>query len=255
MSAEPLETQPFRWPQGKRGAVSLTFDDARASQIDAGMAILDALGVKATFYASIGNLERRLAEWRKAAARGHEMGNHSLSHPCSGNFRFARNNALENYTLERMEADLLDANDQIRRLVGATPVTFAYPCGQTFVGRGEGTRSYVPLVARHFLVGRGAYNEAPNDPAFCDLAQAFGMEADRKSPDELKALAARAADEGGWLILFGHDVGEAGRHQVVPADSLRALCEYALEPANGIWIDTVAAVGTYIQNVRSDSSS
>jgi hypothetical protein len=28
------ERRPFRWPAGKRAAISLTFDDARVSQID-----------------------------------------------------------------------------------------------------------------------------------------------------------------------------------------------------------------------------
>lgn len=255
MSAENAASQAFRWPEGKRAAVSLTFDDARPSQLDPGMAVLDALGVKATFYVSPPNMAHRLDDWRRAAAAGHEIGNHSTSHPCSGNFRFARHNALESYTLERIEADLLDANEEIRDALGLTPTTFAYPCGQKYVGRGEGARSYVPVVARHFLVGRAAFNEAPNDPAFCDLAQVFSMEADRKTPQELKALADRAVEEGAWLVLFGHDVGRPGRHQTVPVESLKALCEYVQGAAGGIWIDTVAAVGGYIQSVRDSHDS
>jgi hypothetical protein len=33
--------EDFRWPDGKRAAISLTFDDARFSQISQGMPILD----------------------------------------------------------------------------------------------------------------------------------------------------------------------------------------------------------------------
>ena len=243
-------TQAFEWPEGKRAAVSLSFDDARPSQIDPGIEILNALGARATFYVSPANMAPRLAEWRQAAADGHEIGNHSLHHPCSGNFAFARDKALEDFTLERMEADLLGANEEIHRLLGVTPTTFANPCGQTFVGRGQGVRSYVPLVARHFRVGRGAFNEAPNDPAFCDLAQTFSMEADRKTPDELRALCDRTAEEGGWLVLFGHEIGPPGRHQTVAAESLRALCARALAPGSGIWLDTVAAVGEHVRAAR-----
>ena len=36
-------------------------------------------------------------------------------------------------------------------------------------------------------------------------------------------------------------------------DTLRALCEYALEPDNGIWLDTVAAVAHYIKGRRQSS--
>ena len=37
------------WPEGKTAALSLTFDDARLSQVDQGLPLLDSYGVKATF--------------------------------------------------------------------------------------------------------------------------------------------------------------------------------------------------------------
>jgi peptidoglycan/xylan/chitin deacetylase (PgdA/CDA1 family) len=239
----------FAWPEGKRAAVSLSFDDARPSQLDVGIPILDTHGVRATFYVSPGRLAERRGAWRAAAERGHEIGNHTLSHPCSGNFAFARDNALEDYTLDRMERELLDANAAIEQELGVRPTTFAYPCGQKFVGRGEAVASYVPLVARHFIVGRSAFNESENDPAFCDLAQVFGMDGDDQPFEALRALIDHAVEEGGWLVLFGHDVGGGGR-QVTRADALDALCRHCTDPANGVWIDTVAAVGTYIQEAR-----
>jgi len=44
--ANPVKT--FRWRDGKRAAVSLSFDDARVSQIDTGLALLNRQQVKAT---------------------------------------------------------------------------------------------------------------------------------------------------------------------------------------------------------------
>jgi len=41
---------PFRWPNSKRVAVSLSFDDARASQMDAGLPLFDRYHAKVTFY-------------------------------------------------------------------------------------------------------------------------------------------------------------------------------------------------------------
>ena len=239
----------FPWPNGRRAAVSLTFDDARLSQVDRGLGILDAHGAKATFYVSPGNMPLRLGGWRKAVANGHEIGNHTLSHPCSGNFLFARHNALEDYTLERIETEILNANAEVDRLLGVVPRTFAYPCGHSFVGRGESVRSYVPLVARHFAVGRGAFSETHNDPAFCDLAQVTGLDGDGKSFEQLKAMVDRAVADGGWLVLFGHEVGDGG-NQTTRADALDALCRYCLDPASGIWLDTVAAVGTHVKETR-----
>ena len=244
------EQKTFQWPDGKRAALSLTFDDARASQVDAGLPILDAHGVKATFYVSPANVGQRLDGWKAALADGHEIGNHSLSHMCSGNFGFARAKALETCTLERMEADLLGASDAIEEMLGVRPTTFAYPCGQTFVGRGEDTKSYVPLVARHFLAGRNAFDETHNAPDFCDLAHLFGIDGDDHGFPWLKAYVDRAVEQGGWLLFLGHEIGESGR-QVTHADALDALCRYASDSANGIWVDTVEAIATYIAAQRN----
>ena len=76
------ETRPFQWPNEKRGAVSLSFDDARVSQIDTGLALLDEHHVKVTFFVQAENISHRLEGWKKAAADGHEIGNHSMTHPC-----------------------------------------------------------------------------------------------------------------------------------------------------------------------------
>ena len=235
----------FQWPAGKRAAVSLSFDDARLSQIDRGMAILAAHGVKATFYVSPGGLTARLEGWRRAVADGHEIGNHTLNHPCSGNFAWSRHKALEDYSLEQMEREVLEANRFIAEHLGVKPATFAYPCGQTFVGRGLGTASYVPLIAQHFLVGRAAASEIHNDPAFCDLAQAACLGSDGKSFEQLEAMVARAAADGGWLILCGHEIGDGG-HQTTLAPALDALCRYCMEPGKGIWVDTVEAIGKHV---------
>ena len=244
------EAELFAWPNGKRAAVSLSFDDGRPSQLDRGMPILDGCGARATFYVSLENVRRRVGDWARAAERGHEIGNHSMTHPCSGNFAFSRGKALEEYTLPRIEGDLLQASEAIREALGTTPVTYAYPCGQTFVGRGKECRSYVPVVARHFLVGRGAFDETCNDPAFCDLAQAMSRDGDACSLAELRAMVDQAVEAGGWLILMGHDVGEAGLRQVTVATALEALCRHMLDAGSGIWLDTVAAVGRYVQERR-----
>jgi len=240
----------FSWPAGKRAAISLTFDDARFSQIDNGLPLLDEYGAKATFYVLIQPLEERLDAWKKAAANGHEIGNHTMTHPCSGNFPFARERALENYTLDKMRNELEESNNIIERLLGVRPVSFAYPCGQKFVGRGRNLKSYVPLIAEEFLAGRGWMDEWSNDPAFCDMAQLMGVELDGKDFEQVKQLLDRTLANGGWLVFCGHDIGEGGR-QTTRSSTLKAICEYAQDPANGLWLDTVEEVAGYILEQRT----
>ncbi len=178
----------FKWPEGKKMAISLTFDDARLSQIDKGIPLLDKYNVKATFYVSPNRFVERIDGWEKALANGHDIGNHSLVHPCTGNFNWARDKAIEDYTLKSMFNELDSANALIEKTLGIVPQSYAYPCGQTYIGRGTETKSIVPLIASMFESGRTWLDEGPNDPLFCDMAQLTGMEMDGKSFEQVKAL-------------------------------------------------------------------
>jgi peptidoglycan/xylan/chitin deacetylase (PgdA/CDA1 family) len=216
----------FSWPKGKQVAISLTFDDGRISQVDAGTALLDQYGVKATFYVVPSAVKQRLEGWKKAVASGHEIGNHSLLHPCTGNFPWSRQKALEDYTLEKMQNELIVTNDSIQYLLDIKPKNFAFPCGQTFVGRGINTKSYVPVVAKLFASGRGWLDEGPNDPTFCDFAQLTGMEMDGKDFDQILSLIKAAKETGKWLVLAGHEMGDSGQ-QTTRLTMLKDLMEYA----------------------------
>ncbi len=239
----------FQWPQGKQVAVSLTFDDARTSQVDAGTALLDGYGVKATFYVVPSGVKNRMDGWKKAVANGHEIGNHSLLHPCTGNFPWSRQKALEDYSIKKIRKELSQANDSIQQWLGVKPQSFAYPCGQTFVGRGTGTKSYVPVIAKLFLTGRGWLDEGPNDPAFCDFAQLTGIEMDGKDFEQILPLLQQAKANKQWLVLAGHEMGESGA-QTTRLTMLKKLIEYAQDPANGIWLAPVGTIASYVQDQK-----
>ena len=241
----------FPWPAGKRVAVSFSFDDARASQIDVGVPLFDKYGAKVTFYVNPPNMEQRLEGWKKAAAEGYEIGNHSRSHPCSGNFTWSRKNDVEDYTLARMAEEMDTANTETERMLGVKPATFAYPCGQKFVGRGVDTKSYVPLVARKFLAGRGFRDEAANSPAFCDLAQLLGVSSDGMSFEDMRKAVLAAKEDGAWLVFAGHEIGSPA-YQTTETAALEQFLKYAMDPANGVWLDTVDSIAKYIQTRRAN---
>jgi beta-glucosidase len=241
----------FPWPEGKKMGLSLTFDDARLSQVDKGIPLLDKYGVKATFYLSPDNMAQRLEGWGKAVSNGHDIGNHSVLHPCTGNFDFAKDKALEDYSLRRMNNELDSANNLLEKTFGVRPVSFAYPCGQTFVGRGILTRSYIPVISTKFETGRGWLNEGPNDPAFCDMSQLTGMELDGKSFEQIRNLIESAKNNGQWLVLAGHEMNEGG-FQTSMLSTIEEICRYASDPANGIWIDNVHNIASYIKEKRGE---
>jgi len=72
--------------RGKKAAVVLTYDDALNAHLDNAIPLLDSLGLKGTFYltAFAPGSKNRISDWRTTAANGHELGNHTLYHPCVG---------------------------------------------------------------------------------------------------------------------------------------------------------------------------
>ena len=247
-----IQNKPdFHWPEGKKMGLSLTFDDARLTQVDKGIPLLDKYGVKATFYLSPDNMMQRLEAWKKAVTGGHDIGNHSLLHPCTGNFAWSKDKALEDYTLQDMNRELDSASNLIKKMLGIHSVSFAFPCGQTFVGRGNITKSYIPVISAKFETGRGWLNEGPNDPAFCDMSQLTGMELDGKSFEQIKKLIEEVKSKGQWLVLAGHEMNEGG-FQTSLLTTIEAICKYASDPGNGIWIDNIHNIAAYVKEKRGE---
>lgn len=245
------EKSNFSWPEGKTMAISLTFDDARLSQIDKGIPLLNKYGVKGTFYVSMGSVAKRLDGWKSAVKNGHDIGNHTLSHTCTVNFG-SKTGGLESLTLTQMKTELDSASKALKYTLGIEPVSFAFPCGQTYIGRGIDVRSYVPLIAMFFETGRGWLDEAPNDPLYCDMAQLTGMKLDGLSFDDVKKLIESAKKTGKWLILAGHEMSESGTGLTTYLSTIEELCKYASDPANGIWIDNVHNIAAYVKQKRGE---
>jgi peptidoglycan/xylan/chitin deacetylase (PgdA/CDA1 family) len=217
--------------------------------VDIGTALLDDFNVKATFFVVPEQVAQRLDGWKKAVTNGHEIGNHTLTHPCSGNYPWARQKALEDYTIDRMRVELIESNKQIETLLGVAPKVFAYPCGQTFVGRGRGTKSYIPLVAEIFQLGRTYRDKTPNDPGFCDFAQLTGIEMDGKEFEEIRLLIEAGKKTNQWIAFGGHEMGDSGQ-QTTRLVMLRKLLEYAANPENKVWLAPMGTIAAYIETKR-----
>ena len=243
----PTNKEAFPWPNGKRAAISLSFDEALPSQIDVGLDLLNKYGVKATFYVVPKGVQEGLEGWKRAVASGHEIGNHTKTHPCTGNYDWSADNAIENYSLQMIAKDIDNASTEIQRLLGVTPKTFAYPCGQMFVGKGRQAKSYVPLVAERFIVGRGPNSDSINNPGFCDLSKVYGMAFNDMDYDDMVRQVAETVHRGWWTIFVGYEISDRRGSQVTTTSALQALCQHITDPSRGIWVDTVEHIGRFIQ--------
>ena len=100
---------------------------------------------------------RQIPGWQAAATRGHEVGNHTVDHPCSCNFDFGDSH-LEGMSLDDIAHTIDVATRRLDALIpeqGGARRSFCYPCYQTFVGVGVEKQSYIPVVAERFLAARG----------------------------------------------------------------------------------------------------
>ena len=222
---QTLNELPFSWPGQYQSAVSLSFDDGMASQLDTAIPMLDKSDMRGTFYLNPREgWERDLANWRSASAAGHELGNHTVTHPCSAQFGWTLDGSrkpLEIMTLEEIEQDIALAAERLQLLCpDQGQVSFAYPCYHTWVGQGATHQSYVPVVARYCTAGR-TRGERTTDPQNCDLFHLNSLPVENKTGTELVQIVEENLAQERWAILTFHGVEEG--HLPVSVNALHTL--------------------------------
>ena len=173
--------------RGDRGrpALALTFDDGPSESTPALLDILDAHEVPATFFMCGLNVRRLPAVAREVATRGHEIGNHTDTHP-----------RLDFKTPEFIYREMAAAQETIHLNTGATPRFFRAPYGVRWFGMRRAQERLQLTGVMWTVIGRDW--SLPADGIFQRLTQ--------------------GASNGGILCL--HD----GR-QTEPAPDIRAMLD------------------------------
>lgn len=218
------------WSNGARAAVSLAYDDALGSQLDNALPALERHGVKATFYLSPASaaLRPRMAEWRAAAQRGHELGNHTLLHQCSGSAPgrawVEPQRDLDMTSVAHMRDQVRLANTLLQAIDGKQERTFNAPCAEQHAGGA----SYWPAIA----------GDGPPGYAAAGL-----------SGGELIALVRQAGVQGGVVKLVFHGVG--GDHLSVSAAAHEELLRFLSAHRAECWTDTYLNIVRHPRAVRA----
>ncbi len=244
---------PF-WPDNLSGAVSLSFDDGIVTQLDNAIPCLNDHGLKGTFYLNPRRGDRwetLLPRWKKASQQGHEIGNHTCSHPCSCNFGFSAENCLEKLTLEDIASTIDEATEAMNAEFPEQNGhrSFCYPCYQSYVGSGRKRQSYVPLVAERFICGRGG-GERANNPLLIDLTYTWAWAVNGHSGQDMIDYIESATGQGQWAIICMHGVG--GEHIAIETEALTQTCAYLDENRDRIRTDTVVNIADFIVARRSE---
>lgn len=232
---------------GKRAAVSLTYDDGLHQHLDHAIPHLETTGFRGTFYIHTRGApawEPRAAEWAAAAKRGHEIGNHSQHHPCSPTPTFKPRTTAESYTLAKIEQELRDAEADIEAVVPAPAGTrsYAYPCGVTWVGPER--NSYRPIVKQLFTAARGGGGlNMPGEIEF-DLVHAVSLQ-DSVRQEEAVGWIDQAIDKGAWLVFVFH--GIEGAHLSFSGERHQQLLAALQRRAKDVHVDTFIHVARQLQ--------
>ena len=238
--AAPAQTTAA-W-HGKQCAVVLTYDDAIDADLDRVVPALDSVKLRGTFYL-IGSspvVQQRLDEWRRAARSGHELGNHSLMHPCDGSrpgrsFVTAETD-LSKYTVARAVQEIRATNTLLQAIDGKTRRTFAYPCGDRTIA---GQDFYPPLQA-DFVAARGVSSGLPT-AAQVDLTNVACYVINGQSAEYMLDLVRQAQRTHTLLVFLFHGVG--GGHALnVDARAHRQLLRYLQAHERDIWVAPLVEV-------------
>lgn len=241
----------FAWPHGAQAAVSLAYDDALDSQLDTAIPALDKAGLKASFYLTLSSdvVKRRMAEWRAAAARGHELGNHTLFHQCSRSAPdrawVTPENDLDKTGAVQLAAQIRVGNTLLQAIDGRTERTFTVPCGDLQAG-GE---SYLGLIKGDFVaikavLGGVVTDMATLDPHGVSVAAPFEV-----TGAQLVDLVQRAARAGTMANITFHGIG--GDYLSVSRQAHEELLNHLAAHRDTYWTDTFINIMRYVKAQRA----
>lgn len=235
------------WPNQKRCAVCLTYDDALPSQIQYAIPQLDRYGLKGTFYltGSSETLDKQLDVWRKAAADGHELGNHTISHPCNGKSKgrdwVTPDQDLDNFTMNRFLGEVKVVNTLLKAIDGKEQRTFAYTCGDTQAGGQDLAQALPPYV-----LGARSTDELYLTPANIDVYQLPCFSCNDKTAGQMIEIIEKAEQTGSLVVLLFHGVG--GDFLSTDANEHEKLLQYLSDHTDELWVAPAVDVVNYLRN-------
>ncbi|MEO9968171.1 MAG: polysaccharide deacetylase family protein [Reichenbachiella sp.] len=242
--------ESHRWPEGKKAAVVLTYDDAIDCHLDIVVPALDEHGFKGTFYltGSSQSVANRSDEWRAIATNDHELANHTLFHPCrkvipgERNFEWIRPEYdLDGYSFPQLMNELNTANALLRALDGKTERTFAYTCVDHTI---QGV-DFSDSIQHIFVAARGL-SPVPETLKEVDPYLMPSTSCSNLTGEQMIAEVKKAAANGTVITFLFHSVG--GGYLNTSAEAHQELLEYLKQNEDELWVDTFLNVTGHIKS-------
>lgn len=231
------------WPYKYQAAVSLSYDDALPSQLKHAIPALDKYGFKASFYLTLSNpgATENIEQWRQVALNGHELGNHTIYHPCRKTVNdrewVADHNDLDVKTIAQVQQEINVANAFLQAIDGKTERTYTAPCGDLEVSDGN----YVNVVRDSFIAVKG------NNPQYDQKFDALFMPNNTDSKTLIEFVE-RVRKQGGVANILFHGVG--GDYLSVSNKAHDELLQYLSDNRETLWVDTYMNIMNHVKSAH-----
>lgn len=236
---------------GKKCAVALTYDDAINEHLDNAIPVLDSLGLKATFYVTAfsPSMQTRLNDWKKLAVKGHELGNHTLYHPCiggKGREWVKPDYDMNNYSVQRMIDETRMTNLFLQALDGKTKRTFAFTCGDMKIG----DSAFINAMKDDFVAARAVRAEMHKINEI-DLYNVDCYMVNGESGEKMIEWVKKAVATNSLLVILFHGVG-GGNALNVSLPAHRELLQFLKQNEKDIWIAPMVDVAEHIKTWQTE---
>ena len=227
VTVSPAPPPPPPAGEFAEGLFSFTFDDSWESQYVNALPILQAAGVQATFYLTTNGIEQGwnlfMKPWQvqDLAAKGHEIGGHTLLHP-----------DLTTLAAAAVITEISNSRSYLQTLTGQPVVSFAYPYGSS----NASVRDLVRQAG--YSSGRGV-GVTEQNTANTDKYNLFSRCYDNSLPTSaiLTQIDAAIANKQ-WYILCLHEIKLGGDNISMPPAQLQQIVDHVRQ--SGVRVVTVA---------------
>ncbi|MEX1119504.1 MAG: polysaccharide deacetylase family protein [Terrimicrobiaceae bacterium] len=215
------------YPQDRKAALSLTFDDGFLVEVNDTLEILDPLGLKGTFFIipeGIGDgveVAERFITWERAkqmTADGQEIGTHGFTRT-----------KLQEATDGPLDQLVNGSRQTIIDKIGVLPVSYAAPGGSD----ANDPRVKAKILEKHDFIRTGTlpYGNRPNRPW---------------SDEAVRAKLLEATKTGTWHTAVIHSI-VGGYTPFDSKEAFRAHCEWLKSQDAVLWVAPMGEVGRYIR--------
>ena len=226
------------WQGFRSAAITYTFDDSCNNQFLVAEPMFNQAGFKMTlFTVTSGGLFPGWTRVRTAAAEGHEIASHTVTHA-----------NLSGLSLAQQTNEL--ANSQAAIAANVTNqqcVTLAYP----YCAAGNEA-----IVSTYYIASRTCSGQVVGkNPANFQQISSFvcGSAGSIQTLQHFTNTANSAASQNGWAVFLIHGIDNDGGYSPLPSATLQASVDFFSTNRDRFWVETFGHVARYIKE-RNDAS-